>query len=71
MDSIKTIQGVFYHFQNSSVDEQRAKELFAELSIVNQPVKEAYEVEANFNAQPADFLSMLLELRRKEPSNDD
>lgn len=65
MSTTKTIQGVLKHFQNVDVSPSRAQELYDELSVVNAPVKAAYENLADFNAQPADYLSLLIELRRE------
>lgn len=70
MNVIKTIQGFLKHFQNVDVSPSRAQELFDELNVVNAPVMAAYETLADFNAQPADFLSLLIELRRKASEND-
>lgn len=61
-----TIEGVFNHFQETALPPGRARELMQELAPINASIREFYDRAANFNAQPADFLSTLLELQRKE-----
>ena len=66
MDSEFTIEGVFEHFQNMTLPPGRSQELMDELQSLNAPVRELYDRMANFDAQPMDFQSALLELRRSK-----
>jgi hypothetical protein len=66
MDPASTIEGVFEHFQETTLPPGRARELMQELAPINTSTRECYDQAANFNAQPADFPSTLLELQRKE-----
>ncbi|MCE8042327.1 hypothetical protein HOP60_09155 [Halomonas daqingensis] len=66
MDPASTVEGVFEHFQDTALPPGRARELMQELAPINSATRECYDQAANFNAQPADFLSTLLELKRKE-----
>jgi hypothetical protein len=66
MDPASTVEGVFEHFQDTALPPGRARELMQELAPINASTRECYDQAANFNAQPADFLSTLLELQRKE-----
>jgi hypothetical protein len=66
MDPASTVEGMFEHFQGTTLPPGRAQELMQELAPINASIRECYDRAANFNAQPADFLSTLLELQRKE-----
>ncbi len=66
MDPASTIKGVFEQFQGTALPPGRARELMQELAPINASIRECYDQADNFNAQPADFLSTLLELQRKE-----
>lgn len=66
MDPAATVKGIFEYFQGTTLPTGRARELMQELSPINSSIREYFDQAANFNAQPADFLSTLLELQRKE-----
>ena len=66
MDPASTVEGVFEHFQATTLPPGRARELMQELAPINASTRECYDQADNFNAQPADFLSTLLELQGKE-----
>lgn len=66
MTSEAMIENIYMHFQGTSLQEGRAKAIFDELMQVNDTTRDYYDRSADFNAQPADFFSALIELKRQE-----